>query len=282
MNSSRLYKPLMTLLVAVITVHAIVLVRPAVDSARASLNGQSIVAVLVVLAAVAMIVAASAYAGRLSVGWEKSARHLPVEVEVPEAQLGAGKLNSLWADNDYLKSEVARLSERLVGKGHESERLKRDAAMRVALEAARKLLAEEKLRSAMAEIERLNMSLSEMTAALAAVEIERDELKSRAEQASGDPVQTSQMAVELAEARQEIERLAALVPPRPVRLMEIAVATQKKHWGDNCDLGDKDTWPSQTGVWQWLESNYPDLSEQQRKAIEIVVRPIKPNSSTKI
>ena len=119
---------------------------------------------------------------------------------------------------------------------------------------------------------------------LAATEVERDEWKARAEQAPGAAAHAGLIAKlenELAVARQEVERLSALVPPHPVRLMEIAVAAQKRHWGDNCDLEDKDTWPSQTGVWQWLESNYPDLSGQQRQAIEIVARPIRPNSSTK-
>ncbi len=80
----------------------------------------------------------------------------------------------------------------------------------------------------------------------------------------------------VAVARQEIERLEKLVPPRPVRLMEAAIAVQRRYWGDNWKPDDKDTQPLQTDVLEWLKSTYPGIcdSEAKRKAVELVACPV--------
>ena len=76
------------------------------------------------------------------------------------------------------------------------------------------------------------------------------------------------------EALREVERLKALVPPQPVRLMEIAIAVQRRYWGNTWDANDRDTWTPQEDIWAWLKQTYSSLSEANRKKIESVACPV--------
>ncbi|CAN7463603.1 hypothetical protein LJR296_002949 [Cupriavidus necator] len=135
-----------------------------------------------------------------------------------------------------------------------------------------------------AEIDRLRQELEGARSVLDAVEAERDAWKSKAECVPDtSPLidRIAQLGAELASAQAEIERIKEIAPPRPVRLMAAAIAAQIRHWGDNCDLEDSDTWTSQANVLEWIESTFPELSEAQRKAVEIVACPVDRSRSPK-
>ncbi len=116
---------------------------------------------------------------------------------------------------------------------------------------------------ALAEIERLKIEIERLRIG----EKELAELRTNADSA-GRP------GIGHDASHPEIERLMGLVPPQPVRLMEIAIAVQRRYWGDNWDADDPDTWTTQKDIWAWIQQTYPSLSKANRDAIEAVACPV--------
>ncbi|MCA7956395.1 hypothetical protein LGM14_02625 [Burkholderia multivorans] len=152
------------------------------------------------------------------------------------------------AENDRLRTEVARLSERIVGKNREIASLERTIVRNSLLASARQ--------------EDLERRLADATAM-------RSSHPPGLNPTTGDS------------ASRELDQLKTLVPPQPMWLMEISIAVQRRYWGDNWNADDRDTWASQADILEWLKQTYPTLSKAQRKAVELVACPVDRNPAAK-
>lgn len=72
------------------------------------------------------------------------------------------------------------------------------------------------------------------------------------------------------------------IPPRPAGLMEMAIATQQRYWGENWNESDKDTWTAQKSILAWLKETYPSISDKQRAAVEQVACPVNRDKAKKV
>ncbi|MDN8041636.1 hypothetical protein [Burkholderia vietnamiensis] len=151
-------------------------------------------------------------------------------------------------EDDRLRAEVARLSERIVGKNREIASLERTIVRNSLLASARQ--------------EDLERRLADATAM-------RSSHPPGLNPTTGDS------------ASRELDQLKTLVPPQPMWLMEISIAVQRRYWGDNWKADDRDTWASQAAILDWIKHTYPTLSEAQRKAVELVACPVDRNPAAK-
>jgi hypothetical protein len=109
-----------------------------------------------------------------------------------------------------------------------------------------------------------------------------DDLKWKLESATSAPVvEAEKRETELDEARQEIERLKALVAPRPDFLIPIVIAVQNEFWA-NWDES-KPRPKAVEEIQPWISKNFPQISSSNAliQAVEKVACPFNRDPSAK-
>lgn len=85
---------------------------------------------------------------------------------------------------------------------------------------------------------------------------------------------------DLQAAHAEIERLKALVPPRPdARLMTVVIATQRQFWADWADGSPRPK--SEETIIPWIRQQFIGLSDADARAVDRVACPVDRNPASR-
>ncbi|MGF6481985.1 hypothetical protein [Paraburkholderia sp. JPY419] len=80
--------------------------------------------------------------------------------------------------------------------------------------------------------------------------------------------------------REELAIVRKLVPRHDTRLLQAVRTVQDRFWGDNWNEDDRDTWPRQDNIVQWLMASANLSSKREAEAVDLVAAPAKRRNKT--